>query len=193
MATTEYQRLTSSRARSSFAVAFMSRTSLWLGADHLLFVESNGYTEAYKRFYFRDIQALVVQKTQKAAIINAVLAIPLVLILPFALGTQALGLKIFLFSLAGLFALILLVNLLLGRTCRCFLRTAVQIEQLPPLDRLGRAQKVFARLRPLIAAAQGGELSPETISELMRQQASSSEAGSTVSTGNPAIPPRVDS
>jgi hypothetical protein len=193
MATTEYQRLTSSRARSSFAVAFMARTSLWLGADHLLFVESNGYTEAYKRFYFRDIQALVVQKTQKAAIINAVLAIPLVLILPFALGTQALGLKIFLFSLAGLFALILLVNLLLGRTCRCFLRTAVQIEQLPPLDRLGRAQKVFARLRPLIAAAQGGELSPETISELMRQQASSSEAGSTVSTGNPAIPPRVDS
>ena len=171
----------------------MARTSLWLGADHLLFVESNGYTEAYKRFYFRDIQALVVQKTQKAAIINAVLAIPLVLILPFALGTQALGLKIFLFSLAGLFALILLVNLLLGRTCRCFLRTAVQIEQLPPLDRLGRAQKVFARLRPLIAAAQGGELSPETISELMRQQASSSEAGSTVSTGNPAIPPRVDS
>jgi hypothetical protein len=32
-----------------------------------------------------------------------------------------------------------------------------------------KAQKIFARLLPLIAAAQGGELSPSTIAELVRQ------------------------
>jgi hypothetical protein len=36
----------------------MSHPSLWLGEDHLLCVDSNGYAETYKRFYFRDVQAI---------------------------------------------------------------------------------------------------------------------------------------
>jgi hypothetical protein len=193
MAKTEYKRLTRARSSGAFAVAVRSRTSLWLGTDHLLFVNSSGYTETYKRFYFRDIQIFVVQKTQRATVVNIVLTILLVMILAPALVAQAIGLKIFLFLLAGIFGLFLLVNLMQGQTCQCFLRTAVQTEQLPPLDRVRRAQKVFARLRPLIAAAQGGELSPETISEIMRQQAKSSADGSTTITDNPDILPRLDS
>ncbi len=37
--------------------------TLWMGADHLLLVDRTGYTESYKRFYFADIQAIVVRRT----------------------------------------------------------------------------------------------------------------------------------
>jgi hypothetical protein len=193
MAKIEYKRLTRARSSGAFAVAVRSHTSLWLGADHLLFVNSTGYTETYKRFYFRDIQTFVVQNTQRATVVNIVLTILLVLLLSPALVVQNMGLKIFLFLISGVFGLFLLVNLLQGQTCRCFLRTAVQTEQLPPLDRIRRAQKVFARIRPLIATAQGGELSPETISEMMRQQPQPSVAGSTAGAENPEIPPLINS
>ena len=169
MAQIEYQRLTRTRARSMFAIAFVSRGSLWLAADHLLYVESSGYTEKYKRFYFRDIQSFTLQKTGEGAAVNFVLSIPIFLFAVGGLLAQDSGLKIFLFILAGLFGVFLLVNLLLGATCRCYLRTAVQMEQLPSLARVRKAHKIFARLHPLIAAAQGGELSPQTIAELVGQ------------------------
>jgi hypothetical protein len=60
----------------------------------------------------------------------------------------------------------LVANLLLGPTCVCHLKTAVQTEELPSLRRLRRARKVLARLRPLIVAAQGeltlGEIAART-------------------------------
>ena len=174
-------------------MAVASSTSLWLGKDHLLFVESNGYTESYKRFYFRDIQALMVEKTQTFKIVNVVFTIPLGICLASGLATQSTGLKIFLFIVAGFLALILTVNLWRGQTCRSFLRTAVQIEQLPPLSRIRRAQKVFNRIRPLIAEAQGGELSPATIPNLIREQVRTTAPqfqGDPQTTG---IPPRLDS
>lgn len=170
MAKSEYQRLSFARSSGAFAVAFMTRTSLWLGADHLLLVSSTGYTETYKRFYFRDIQAFVVQRTAAATVTNIVLTILLVLTLAPALAAQSPGIKIFFFTLAGLFALVMIINLLLGQTCRCFLRTAVQTEPLPPLNRVRRAQKMFARLRPFLVAAQGGELTPQMISDLMQER-----------------------
>ena len=190
MAKIEYKRLTRGRSRRTFAVALMSRTSLWLGPDHLLFVDSNGYTETYKRFYFRDIQAFVVQRTSAATTTNIVLTVMLVFALVPALAVQSMGGKIFCFTLAGLFALIMLVNLLLGQTCRCFLRTAVQTEQLPPLNRVRGAQKVFARLRPLIAAAQGGELTASIISDRMREQVQSASVA-VAAENDPGIPPRL--
>jgi hypothetical protein len=193
MPKTEYQRLTRSRPRGGISVAVASRTSLWLGTDHLLFVESNGYTETYKRFYFRDIQALMVQRTQTFTIINVAFTIPFVLFMASAMVTQTTGLRIFLFSMAGFFAFIVLINLLRGQTCRSFLRTAVQIEQLPPLSRVRRTQKVFLRVRPLIAAAQGGELAPQTIPNLIREQIQSSATESQGVPQNPDIPPRLDS
>lgn len=189
----EYQRLTRSRPRGGFSVAVASRTSLWLGTDHLLFVDSNGYTETYKRFYFRDIQALMVHRTQTFTIVNIVFSIPIVLFLASALATHTTGLKIFLFCMAGFFAFIVLINLWRGQTCRSFLRTAVQTEQLPPLSRVRRVQKTFNRIRPLIVAAQGGELTPEMIASLIREQIQTSAPESEGISQNPGIPPRLDS
>ena len=72
----EYHRLTRARPRSAFAVAFISRSSLWLGRDHLLCVDSSGYTETYKRFYFRDIQAVTIVATKRRTVFNGVLVVP---------------------------------------------------------------------------------------------------------------------
>ena len=174
-------------------MAVSSSTSLWLGQDHLLFVESNGYTETYKRFYFRDIQALMVERTQTFKIVNIVLTIPVGICLALGLATQSTGLKIFLFCVAGFLALILSINLWRGQTCRSFLRTAVQIEQLPPLSRVRRAQKVFNRIRPLIAGAQGGELTADMITNLIREQVRTSAPQSQGDPQTPGIPPRLDS
>jgi hypothetical protein len=48
------------------------------------------------------------------------------------------------------------------------LRTAVQIEELPSLNRIRRTRRVLDRVRPLIVAAQG-PLAPEEISGRMSE------------------------
>ena len=45
------------------AFSLVSRDSLWLAEDHLLSVQSNRFSEDYRRYYFRDIQAFAIQRT----------------------------------------------------------------------------------------------------------------------------------
>jgi len=177
----EYQRLTRTRSRT----AFVSRSSLWLGKDHLLCVDSSGYTETYKRFHFRDIQAVTFMATKRRAIWNWVLgpvsAIFLVLLLaslPYTGSTgprSNLGEIVFFAFLGFVFAVPLLINNLLGPSCICHLRTAVQIEELSSLNRLRRARNLLNRIRPLIVAAQG-ELSPREIPDRLRAAVGSPDA-----------------
>jgi hypothetical protein len=174
MAKTEYQRLTRARARSSFAVAIMSRTSLWLAEDHLLFVDSSGYTETYKRFYFRDIQAITTQQTDRGRVWSIVLGVAFIFSLFIFLMTQPksspagwsggeIAGEIFLGFFMAVFIVLLAVNFFSGPTCKTFLRTAVQIEELPPLCRVRQSHKILGKIQPLIIAAQGqltaGEIS----------------------------------
>ena len=202
----EYQRLTRARARSEFAVISMSRSSLWLGKDHLLCVDSSGYSETYKRFYFRDIQAVTTMVSRRKIFSNFwnwVLGIPFVIcavVLTVGLvdirhrplhpddywGFLGWGIPCGIF-----FALLLTINLI-GKACTCYLRTAVQIEELPSLDRVHRARKALARLRPLIVAAQG-ELTPEEISLRMRATAGTSPGTETAMTPEASIAPPTTS
>lgn len=166
MAEPAYTRLTRGHVRTGFTVAVTSRCSLWLGHDHLLFIDSNGYTEIYKRFYFRDIQALTLVLTRRRLHWNWIWASVGVLGLlawsavvlanpPMSMAGLITG-----GSLALLFAVLLLANNLPGPTCICQIKTAVQAEELPPLGRLPRARRVVAQLRPLISAAQSQLVRP---------------------------------
>jgi hypothetical protein len=174
MAEPEYRRLTKTRVRRKGAFAITAtRTSLWLGNDHLLSIDSTGYTEEYKRFYFRDIQALTICGNQRRVVWNWILLA--VLVIPLAwLATMLFDREInsnaiwILWSIITSILLIpLIVNNLFGATCNCYLRTAVQVEELASLSRIRRAQKALARLRPLIAGAQG-DLSAEEIPARLR-------------------------
>jgi hypothetical protein len=177
MAATTYTRLTRTRLTRWFAVANAPRVSLWLGNDHLLQVEHDGFGETYKRFYFRDIQAFTMAESPRRAIWNAVLAIPLAgcligIIVSAATGPNWVIMPVW-FIFTFVFGLPFLINNFRGAACTCEIRTAVQTEPLRSLSRVRQTQKVLARLRPLIAAAQG-QLTGEEVSVRMREAAGQS-------------------
>ena len=154
------------KGRSSFAIVSPTRYSLWLGKDHLLSIMNEGYSEGYKRFYFRDIQAITLRKTSHWAVSNTVFGVILIL---FALLTttgylnkwNAVGMG-FIFIFEVFFLICLLVNLIKGPTCKCFLRTAVQSERLYSLNRIRPAHKTINRIKAAVEAVQG-PLSAETM------------------------------
>jgi hypothetical protein len=196
MAEREYHRLTRAASRTAFSVVSTSRSSLWVGKDHLLCIDTTGYTESYKRFYFRDIQAVILRKTVVWHVMSAILAVIVGFFgLVAFLGQNAVIAWIF-GSIGGLFALILLLNIFRGPTCSFHMRTAVQVEHFPSVARVRVARHVLERLRPLIASAQG-QLAPEEIPLLMRglfTSAPYSPGGSATPRyimDDPNAPPRV--
>jgi hypothetical protein len=158
----KYKRLTRARPRARFAIISTGNSSVWLGPDHLLCIDSNGYTENYKRFYFRDIQAFIARKTDGYKYASLVLGLIGVFLGIIAVITSDSVGRIILFSAAGLFLLCMSLNLLFGPTTLCYLQTAVQVEFLPSIRRLRKARKILNLIRPLIASAQG-EVAPEEI------------------------------
>jgi len=137
---------------------FYTVRTMWQAADHLLSVEASLTSEHYRRFYFKDIQALVVRQTNVGKIWNALLggaALVPGLLAAFAVadGNDAgagLG-AVF----AAFFLLLLVINVLRGPTCETHVQTAAQFEKIPSLWRWRTAVRALARLRPLIEAVQG--------------------------------------
>jgi hypothetical protein len=184
MAELEYVRLTRSGSRSSFGIISVSRSSLWLGKDHVLCIETTGYKESYKRFYFFDVQAILLRKTADWIVWSAVF------------GTAAGGFGLLAFAaseavfrgitagVGGLSVLAFLLNLAAGPSCKCYLRTAVQVEELPSLNRFRRAYKALTRLRPLLIAAQG-QVAPEEISGTQETMVSSTTDSVAVPAASP--------
>ncbi len=149
-----------------------SYTRLYRGNDHLLQVSSVTFSESYKRFYFRDIQAFIVVRTKDWIVVIGLLLMLALLLTGLAVGVGDSVGSVVLGSFAALLLILALVVGLQGPSCRCHVRTAVQTEKLPSLNRLRRAEKILAELTPLIAAAQeamptmaaapGNEVSPVT-------------------------------
>lgn len=132
--------------------------TLWLGDDHLLAVESTGYSEEYTRFYLKDIQALIFRRSSWGTVLNVIFGIVVAISIVAAYSgynggftPESITAGIF----AGIFLPFLLWNLFRGPTCRCHLRSSVGIEELPALDRVRSVKKVLARLRPMIGQLQG--------------------------------------
>jgi hypothetical protein len=172
------------------------RIQLWEGAEHLLLVEWDGHREYYKRFDYRDIQAIIIRKTKAFMIRNAIFGSLFFLFAAGALATSELEGRIFLIIISAIVGIFLLANAIAGPSCRCSIRTAVQTNELLSLNRFRSTRKVLARLRPLIAAAQG-ELTPEEIAARMRERqptptvASDIPAPTSVIIDDPNAPPKI--
>lgn len=149
---------------SGRSIGWSGFARLWRGPDHLLLVESNGFTENYKRFFFADIQALAVRRTAAGRIWNGIwtgLCMIFALIaLQFTDANAIEAEAVVLWVIAGIFLAALGLNFALGPTCACHVRTAVQTEKLTALNRLRSAEKCLHKIRPFLAAAQG-VLSPD--------------------------------
>src|SRR5881394_2305292 len=79
------------KIRGTGAGAFEYAT-LYAGPDHLLQVTSSGYSETYRRFYFRDIQSIAVCKSGGGKIINGVFSGLALLCVIIGLQAKGLGL-----------------------------------------------------------------------------------------------------
>ena len=130
----------------------VSYQRLYQADDHLL-VADGIIQESYRRFYFKDIRAMIVGKSVRGVVYNT--ALPLI----------ALSIGSFVFTgtvpavivggiWLGIFFLILLVNLIKGPTSNCYIVTAVQTYRIASLGRLFKARKVIEQITPLIQAAQ---------------------------------------
>ena len=142
---------------------------VWLGADHVLLVRGHTWTESYRRFFFHDIQAVLVQHTHTGKIWNTVWGASAAFFAVIALMLNGTG-SVIVASLGAPFASALLINLALGPTCACHIRTAVQTERLSALNRLGAARKFIARVEPLINAAQDASSPEQFAADLTRLQ-----------------------
>ena len=134
---------------------FISSASLWTAPDHLLSVKSDRLHEHYKRFYFRDIQAIVITKAPRFAVSTRAAALGMALltgILVARLSYPVLMNALWLLA-AGLIAL--WIYLSATQSCVCWLYTAVSREKLPSIYRLWNARKILAELEPRIAQTQG--------------------------------------
>ena len=166
------------------------QSRLYLGPDHLLLVTSSGFTESYRRFYLRDIQAITLRKSVRGQVWNGIWGF--LTLMGAIIAFQLSGAAMFVwFGIAGIFLALLLVNFGRGPTCLCQVRTAVQTRPLPPLNRLRRARKVIAQLRPAIAAAQE-PMSPEELNQRIEQDRRGPNAGAAVGT-SPAAPEAASS
>jgi hypothetical protein len=131
----------------------LERVKLYLGPDHLLMVSSSGYTENYKRFYFRDIQAITLCKSLRGQVWNGIWGFMAFVAAIIAL--QVTGVALVIWSvIAGVFLLLLGINVGAGSTCVCRIQTAVQTRTLTSLNRVRSARKVLAQLRALIETSQ---------------------------------------
>jgi hypothetical protein len=135
--------------------SFLERITLYLAPDHLLYVSSTGFSESYRRFYYRDIHSVTVRKTATGPLFNALCGTLLFLCLVGALSTGGAMGWIGWGIPAALCVTLLLINVLRGPTCVCDIHTAVQSRQLYSVNRLRRAARFLAVLRPLLLAAQG--------------------------------------
>ncbi|HLN02212.1 MAG TPA: hypothetical protein VK335_23185 [Bryobacteraceae bacterium] len=136
----------------------ISRDSLWLAEDHLLSVQSNRFSETYRRYYFRDIQAFTIQR--KAPISPWTYAAGAVAAAFLAPGLLFEFQRTFLWISGGLFLAITLALIGLGPTCVCYIQTAVSRDRLGSLRWIRTAEKALSILQPGIEQVQGA-MTPE--------------------------------
>lgn len=148
------------QGRGSGVVSFVT---LWEGDTHLLQVTSWPSGEGYRRFFYGDIQAIIIRRTSVRLWINIVLGV-------LALGAAALlasevgnqkgprfspdGTAIFWLIVMGVCVFFMVLNSLFGPTCAMHIQTAIQCEKLPTVRRERAARKVLAKLQPRVIAAQ---------------------------------------
>lgn len=134
-----------------FASAPFRRRSLYAGPDHVLSVRSSAYMEEYRRFYFRDIQAIVLSEGGSGWSYYLLASAAFLFLMFLLLGYSW---HLIFSGLCGAGALCAFVIGVRLPNCACYLKTATTTEPLPSLGRLRAARRTLAILRPLIETAQ---------------------------------------
>lgn len=132
----------------------LTRYSLWQADDHLLNVQRREFTERYERFYFRDIQAIVLHRTATFVVLTVIFLSLTALMALLAMTRENTGVMVFWWIMTATFGTVALWNWRLGPTCVCYLFTAIDRYRVRALSRIKIANRVIERLQPLIQRAQ---------------------------------------
>ena len=152
---------------------------MWKAPDHLLLVKETGWAEEYKRFYYTDIQAVVVKQT--AAYLIWAIILPILYLFAAGIG-QSVDADTLFYIIAGvLFLVIWSLHLIQGPTCKCWIQTGINKEKLLMFRRVRQVRKFWKMISPILMAAQG-----EFSLEEMEREGTFKEAKNT-----PVIPPDV--
>jgi hypothetical protein len=141
--------------RGSFRVGMRHR--LYQGADHLLLIQSTGFTDDYRRLYYRDIGCVVVRVTQRRDIISIVLIALVGLILLLRLANAP---WVVLVGLCIPPLVLFVINLVRGPTCTCYITTRVQTVEVPTPQRLSKAPRLIEFLRTKLAESTDAASAP---------------------------------
>lgn len=128
--------------------------SLWQGADHLLQIEKDGYSENYKRFYFSDIEQFAIRIDRRQWTITFILGATVGIFLFIALLNTGLARGLFA-GFGGFFFLPMIYNWMRGPTCVVHVASAVQREELSSVRRVKSAKRLLNVLREAAAESQG--------------------------------------
>ena len=154
---TSYHRIPGRRTR------LLSRDTLWLGPDHLLAVHSLRYTEYYRRFYFRDVQAICVRrrKGNRLEVLDGVISF-----VALFLGAIISREHPILAALCLIALLLYLSARMLRPSCETWIQTALGAERLPSLCRIRTVRRALQLIEPSILNAQADIAAPpEPVSE----------------------------
>jgi hypothetical protein len=134
---------------------FFRKASLWEGVDHILSVKGTRFNEEYRRFYYRDIQAFVVENRARAGSIGWWIVLLILLIISLVATAENDPPYSWVVLVAISVVLVVRLEITFRRSCRCSIQTAVSREPLPSLMRRTAAAATIARLEGRIAAEQG--------------------------------------
>jgi hypothetical protein len=129
--------------------------SVWAGPDHLLLVRSYRFREEYKRYYYRDVQAIAIANAPRFHISTRSLLIGWLLLVVYAIFASR-GITAFIIWLSVQALLAVAWAVISGAfSCRCRIYTAVSSDELPSVYRSWTARRFLAAVDPLISGLQG--------------------------------------
>jgi hypothetical protein len=129
--------------------------SVWLGPDHLLAVRSTRFREEYKRFYLRDVQAIVVANTPRFHVSSRAILLAVLWLIAYLSMERLFSWADPVFWSIAAVAAVAWIYISAAASCRCRIHTAVSREELPSIYRRRTARKFLAKVEPAIAETQG--------------------------------------
>jgi hypothetical protein len=128
---------------------------VWMGPDHLLAVRSTRFREEYKRFYLRDVQAIVVANAPRFHISSRAILFALLWLIAYLSVERLFPWADLVFWTIAAVMVGLWLYISAAASCRCRIHTAVSREELPSIYRRYTARKFLAKVEPRIAETQG--------------------------------------
>jgi hypothetical protein len=126
---------------------------IFLAGDHLLNRSRSMFTESYRRFYFNEIQYIIIQRTAGWHVRSVLLLVPLTVSVLAAVASH--GLLTSTIVAALILGWGLGMNLMAGPSCRVIIRTPLGTQRLYGATTVRRAWKIIQRLSKEITKVQG--------------------------------------